>query len=130
MHHHHVGAAGDCRYRRDVADELETEIVIERRVDRIRRADDDERIAVRARPCRRLGADRAAGARPVVNDEGLAEPLRQPLTDQTRENVEGAAGREANDDMDRPISLGVSGRTGSRSGARSAAFRYQLAAAA
>jgi hypothetical protein len=32
MHHHHVRRAADAGDRRDVADELETEIVVKRRV--------------------------------------------------------------------------------------------------
>jgi hypothetical protein len=29
-----------------------------------------------------LGADVAASSRPILNDEGLAQPLGKPLTDQ------------------------------------------------
>jgi hypothetical protein len=36
--------------------------------------------AVRARPNNGLGADVAAGAGPVFNDELLTEPVRQPLS--------------------------------------------------
>ena len=35
----------------------------------------------------RLGGDVAAGAGPILDDERLAETLRQPLTDQAREDV-------------------------------------------
>ena len=76
------------RDRRDVADEIEIEIVVERRVDRDRSGDQEERIAVRGRAHDRLGADIAAGARPVLDDEWLAEPLRQPLAHQARDDVE------------------------------------------
>src|ERR1700686_1674438 len=102
MHHHHVGPAADTGHRRYIADEIEIEMLIERRVDRIRRTRDEERISVRARPHHRLGPDRAACTRPVVDDERLAEPLRQRLTDQTREDVKRAAGGEADDDVYRP----------------------------
>ena len=37
------------------------------------------------------------GARPVLDHERLAEPLRQPLTDHARRDV-GAAGRRKTDD--------------------------------
>jgi hypothetical protein len=50
----------------------------------------------------RLGGDIAAGARPVLDDEWLAEPLRQPLTDQTREDVVRPASGKADDDAHRP----------------------------
>ena len=86
------GEADDARDRSDVADEIEVELVVERRVDRVRRADQEERIAVRRRAHDRLGADIAAGTRAVFDDEWLAEPLRQPLSDQPRDNVGRAAG--------------------------------------
>ena len=71
--------ADDARDRRDVADEIEIELVVERRVDRVGRSDQEQRIAVRWRTHDRLGGDIGAGARPVLDDEWLAEPLRQPL---------------------------------------------------
>ena len=39
IHHHDKGHAADACDRRDVADEIEIELVIERRVDRVRRTD-------------------------------------------------------------------------------------------
>jgi hypothetical protein len=35
MYHHDVGKADDARDRRDVADKIEIELVVERRVDRV-----------------------------------------------------------------------------------------------
>ena len=90
--HHDVGEAEDASDRRDVADKIEIELVVERRVDRVRRTDQKERIAIRRRAHDRLGADIAAGARPVLDNELLAEPLRQPLTHQARDDVGRAAG--------------------------------------
>ena len=87
------GHADDARDRRDVADEIEIELVVERRVDRVRRIDQEQRVAVRRRTHDRLGADIAAGARPVLDDEWLAEPLRQPLTHQAREDVVAPPGK-------------------------------------
>ena len=55
----------------------------------------EERIAVRARSHDRLGGDIGARARSVFDDEWLAEPLRQPLTDQARDDVGRAARRES-----------------------------------
>ena len=60
---------------------LKLRFVVERRVDCVRRDDHQERVAVRRRFHDDLGADIAAGARSVLDDELLAEPLRQPLTD-------------------------------------------------
>ena len=47
IHHHDVRRAHDACDRRDVADEIEIELVVERRVDRVRRTDQEKRIAVR-----------------------------------------------------------------------------------
>ena len=92
-----LGDADDAGDRRDVADEIEIELVVERRVDRVRRTDQQQRVAVGGRAHDRLGADVAAGARPVLDDEWLAEPLRQPLPDQAREDVGRAAGGNGDD---------------------------------
>ncbi len=107
MYLHDVGRADDARDRRDVADEIEIELVVERRVDRIRRTDQQQRIAVRRRTHDRLGADIAGGARPVLDDEGLAEPLRQPLAHQTCDDVARAAGGKTDDDAHRPRRIGL-----------------------
>src|SRR5262249_39255061 len=45
-----------------------------------------------------LGGDIGGCARPVLNDEWLTEPLREPLADQARGDIEPAAGSKANDD--------------------------------
>src|SRR5207237_8611652 len=83
-------------------DELEVELAIEHRLDRVTRSDQQERIAVGRRTHDRLGADIAAGAWPVLDDKWLAEPLRQPLTHQAREDVLRAARGKADDDTHRP----------------------------
>ena len=54
-----------------------------------------------------LGGDLPLGARPVFDDEWLAKALRQPLTNQARENVGRAAGRKTNDDAYRPRRIGL-----------------------
>jgi hypothetical protein len=74
--------------RGDIANEIELEIVVEGRVDRIICTGYEKRITVGQSAYDRLGADIAAKARPVLDDEGLSEPLRQPLTDQTRGDVD------------------------------------------
>src|SRR5262245_23443997 len=81
---HDKGRANDARGGRDVADKIEIELVVERRADRVRRTDPKQRIAVRDCSNDRLGANIAARTGPILNDEGLTEPLRQPLTHHTR----------------------------------------------
>ncbi len=86
---------------------LKLRFVVERRVDCVRQRDQEQRIAVRRRAHDRLGGDIAAGARPVFDDELLAEPLRQPLADQARDDVGRAAGGKADDDAHRPRRIGL-----------------------
>jgi hypothetical protein len=52
------------------------QIVVERRIDGVRRARIEQRVAVGRRAHDEFGCDIAAGARLVVDDELLAEPLR------------------------------------------------------
>ena len=57
-------------------------------------------MAVRGRLNYRLGADIAAPARPVVDDERLTEPFREPLTHQAREDVDPASGTGGDNNAD------------------------------
>ena len=109
--HHDVGRACGAGDRRDVAQEVEAQLLIERVVDRVRRHPLQQRVAVRRRLHHRLGPDVAAGARPVLDQDRLAEPLGEPLRHQAGEDVGAAAGSEADDDADRlrRISLRGSG---------------------
>ena len=75
-----LGGTDQARDRRDVTNEIEIQFVVERRVDRLRRTDHKERLAVGGRAHHGLGGDTGAAARPGLDDERLAEPLRQPLT--------------------------------------------------
>ena len=87
MHDHHGGFAAEARDWRDVADEVEFELLVECRVDEIRRSDQEQRVAVGRRVHDRLGRDVGAGAGLVLDDELLADPLRQPLPRQPRDDV-------------------------------------------
>src|SRR5215813_7310148 len=75
VHHHDIGASDEARDRRNVADEIEGEFLIKGCVERGRRADQEERIAVGRRAHDSLAADIGAATRPVLNDKWLAEPL-------------------------------------------------------
>ena len=59
-----------------------------------------ERVAVGRRLGRRLGADHAAGAAAVLDDELLAEGLAELVGPGPGDDVGGAAGRERHDDLD------------------------------
>src|SRR5215468_6536210 len=95
IHHQDTRRARDARDRRYIADEVEIEIVVKRGVDRVCWSYHQQRMAVGRRAHHGLGCDVGAGPWPVFYDKWLAEPLREPLTHQARENVDPAAGGEA-----------------------------------
>ena len=105
---HHVGYAGDGRNRRDVARKIVVEFSVERDVDRMRGRDHEQRVAVRRRIHDCLGGDIAAGAGAVLDDELLAEPLRQALTHEPRQDVGDTAGRIADDQFHGPRGISPS----------------------
>src|SRR5262245_64373162 len=107
MDHQGVRHADDSGDRCDVADEIEVQLVVERRVDRVSRSVKQERVAVRRRAHDCFGPDIAATARPVVDDKWLAEPFRQPLTQEARNNVLRAYAGNGADDAYRPRGIRV-----------------------
>ena len=64
--------------------------------------DHQKRIAISRRTHDRFGGDIVVGAWPALDDEWLAEALRQPLTQQARQGVVRAASRITNDKAHRP----------------------------
>src|SRR5262249_44205987 len=70
---------------------------IEKAVDRKRRRSEQQGVAVRRRARDGLGADVAAGARPVVDNDLLAQQLRQASSDDTGRGVGASTGRERRD---------------------------------
>src|SRR6202022_3105368 len=104
---HDKGAIAYACDRRSVSDETEIELIVKHVGDPVSGNYQKERMAVGGRTRDRLGGDSPLGARSVLDDEWLAEALRQPLTDQARADVGRAAGRKANDDTDRPRRKGL-----------------------
>src|SRR5262249_60009214 len=84
-------------YRRNVADEIEIELVEERCIDRRRHVDHEQRVAVGGRAYNGLAADVTGTARTVLDDELLAEMLRQPLPYQSGDDVGRASRPEWHD---------------------------------
>src|SRR5262249_52019646 len=107
IYHHNERKADDARDRRDVVDEIVIELLIKRRVDRVRRTCQEERVAVRGSAHDRFGADIAAATWAVFDDELLAKPLREPRRDEPRENVWRAGGARGGDDAHRPRRVGL-----------------------
>src|SRR5262245_13294331 len=96
---HNLRHAVDAADRGDIADQIETEIVVERGIDRVVDADDKERVAVRRGAHDPLHGEIAARA--VLDYELLANPLRQRLSDQARKDVDRLNGGEADDQAHR-----------------------------
>src|SRR5580692_625735 len=112
---HDQRRALDAGDRRDIAREAEIEIGVERGIDRARGSREQQRVAVGGRMRDRGGADIGAGAAAVLDDDLLADALRQRLSDEARNDVEGAAGRNRDDQMHRPRRIGLrAGDTGQR----------------
>src|SRR5215467_9338242 len=84
---HDLGHAEDAGDRRDVTEKHEVELIVERRVNSVRRGHEKERIPVWSRTDDHLCGDIAAGARTVLDYERLTERLRQPLSQRTRGSV-------------------------------------------
>ena len=121
IHHHHLRDANDAGDRFRVTQEIEIEMLIKRGVDGVCAGDQKQRVAVCRRLHHRLGRDVGAGARPIIDDELLAEPLRQPFRRQPRHGVGGAAGRKTAEDMHRARRIGVGARRARQNGQRGCA---------
>src|SRR5262249_61641170 len=89
MHRHDHRKANDARDRSNVANEIEIEVIVERRVDCIRCAGEKQRVAVWLRAHYRLGSKIATGAISVLHYERLTESFRKPLSHQARDDVGG-----------------------------------------
>src|SRR5262252_11074004 len=100
-------SADHPRDRRDVAEKNKIQLGIERRVDRAGWRGQQERIAICGRTHDRFGTNIGARARPVLDNEWLAQPLGQPLTHQTGDEVGVAGGGERHDHPNRARRIGL-----------------------
>ena len=91
------------------------------RVDGVGRIGEKERIAVGRRADHVFGGDIVGGAGPVLDQELGAEAPRQPIADQTGDDVDGAAAGKADEDFHRPVRIverrGAARKSGKRGGA-------------
>ncbi|MET3840335.1 hypothetical protein ABIE49_002413 [Bradyrhizobium sp. OAE829] len=102
--------AGD---RRGIAQEVERQFFVERGRDSVVGRDEQQRVAVRRRADRRSRGDIATGAGAVLDHELLVEMVRQPLAHDTRDDVDRAAGGEADHPFHRAVRVvGGDGREG------------------
>src|SRR5215472_6990864 len=91
--------------RRDIAQDIEIELIVERDVPTISRSKLQEGVATRGRSHDCLGSNIAAHTRPVFDDELLTKVLRQPLTEKTCKQVRHTPRRKSNDQADRPCRI-------------------------
>src|SRR5215469_2830850 len=96
-----------ARDRRDIAQDIEIELIVERDVPTISRSKLQEGVAIRWRSHDCLGSNIAARTRPVFDDELLTKVLRQPLTEKTCKQVRHTPRRKSNDQADRPCRIGL-----------------------
>ena len=82
MHDQSIRLTTDARDRDDVVRDVEFELLVERCVDHVRRAERQQRVTIRWRAHDQLGADGPAGTWPVLDNKLMAETFRQPLADQ------------------------------------------------
>jgi hypothetical protein len=105
-HHQHQRDLGHARDRREVGHRVETQLAVQRLVDRVRAVGAVEQGVAVGRGLRhRLRADVAAGAAAVVDEHRLAEDLRQPRRDAAGDGVGPAAGGEGHDEPDRLVGV-------------------------
>src|SRR5437867_11905958 len=67
--HHKLGTTGNAGDRRDVADEIEIELFVERRISRVRKTNQEKRVAIRGRIHDGLGGDVGTRDGRVPDDE-------------------------------------------------------------
>src|SRR5262245_30372048 len=102
MYFQHARVNGHARDRSDIAQEIETELVVKGGIDRMGGTDREERVTVGRCAHDGFGRDIGPAARPVLDYERLAEPIRQPLADQSGEDVLPATRGITDDDAHRP----------------------------
>ena len=97
--HRHIGDEAD---RRKVADRIERQLGIERGRGRLADMHQQQRVAVGRGLGDAIGAEGAAGADDVFDDDRLLQRRTHRCSEQAGDDVARAAGRERNDQRDRP----------------------------
>ena len=121
MHRHgridgqHIGAGGDNADGYEILHRVER-LLVEPGVDRVGDGNDQKRISVGRRFCRKVGADDTAGAAAVIDEDLLAQSLAELIGDDAPDHVVAAAGRERDDHADRAARIVVRGQCRRREG--------------
>src|SRR5262249_61302598 len=123
VHDHDVRQRREQRDRREVLDDVVSEIGRDGGIDGVGDGALQQRVAVVRRMRHEIGGDVAAGAAAVLDDELLAELLAERLRQHARGDVARGAGTEADDDAHRPRRIAL--RLGDWNGERGSAG-YEL----
>jgi len=110
--HDDDGLVGDAHDGGQVAGHVEGDAAQHERGDGQRVRGKQQRMAVRRGLGHEVGADVAAGPRLVVDDDGLAEDVRQRLRDVARQHVVAPARRERHDEAHLPGGIRIALRPG------------------
>src|SRR5579871_3646853 len=102
MHLEYAIAAIEARHRYDVAHEVEVKLIVERDVEHVVDAEQEQRIAIGWRSHDRFSGDVTAAARPVFDHELLTQPVGKPLRHEAGPGVCGTASRETDNDTHGP----------------------------
>ena len=101
-HHQHVRRRADQRNRRQILEHVVRHLLVQHRVGDDRRVDQYQVVAVGCRVRDRIYADDAARARPVVDDDRLAEHRSELLRQHASGKIDNAPGLIGDHKMNRP----------------------------
>ena len=101
MDHHHQRFERNTTNGYDVMNEIKAQVAIVTCANGGGRAHQEERVAIRGCGNDGRDSDRTSRTGTVFNNERLAEPIRQPFTDQARKNIGRPARGKPDDDADR-----------------------------
>ncbi len=125
-HDEDVGHVRDVDDGCEILDRVEAQLRVEMDVDRVRADRTHQQVvAVGLHARRELGADVAAGAAAVVDDDRLAQLLRDRLGDHARGGVDAAARRPGHHQLDRLVRVAAGARLGIRRGGDGEQGRHQ-----
>ena len=108
VHHQHQRDRRDLRDRDEILHGV-IRLLLQAGVDRECDRGDHQHMAVGRGLCHQIGADTAAAARTIVDDGRLPPAIGQPLRDEPRDRVGGAAGDERHHQLDLPARIGLRG---------------------
>jgi hypothetical protein len=89
------------RDRREILQRVVRQLLTRRRIERVTRRDESERVAIRRRTGDLFRSDDRLGARPVLDDDGLIPSLGEAFGQQARDVVGAAAGPVWNNQLHR-----------------------------